>query len=73
MLQTQVYPHHLNIDWGEYCNWVSSGFGDETVQEIDTDKLHKYMIKLAHQELRPSGVAHAEPGWIFRQQNLEHV
>ena len=29
MIQTQVYPHHSDVDWEEYTEWVSRGFGDE--------------------------------------------
>ena len=35
MIQSQVYPHHSDVDWDEYVKWVSSGFGDEVFQEIN--------------------------------------
>ena len=33
MIQSQVYPHHSDIDWEEYVDWVSAGFGDEWFQK----------------------------------------
>ena len=35
MIQSQVYPHHSDVDWDEYVRWVSSGVGDEFFQEIN--------------------------------------
>ena len=32
MIQSQVYPHHSDVDWYEYVDWVSRGFGDEWFQ-----------------------------------------
>ena len=28
MIQSQVYPHHSDVDWYEYCEWVMGGGGD---------------------------------------------
>ena len=28
-VQAQVYPHHSDVDWWEYCFWVELGYGDE--------------------------------------------
>ncbi len=28
MIQSQVYPHHSDIDWEEYKKWVENGGGD---------------------------------------------
>ena len=25
MIQRQVFPHHSDVDWEEYCNWVKNG------------------------------------------------
>ena len=35
MIKTQVYPHHSDVDWEEYCEWVSHGGGDEYFLEED--------------------------------------
>ena len=32
-IQAQVYPNHSEVDWYEYCDWVSKGFGDVWFQE----------------------------------------
>ena len=29
MIKSQVYPHHSDVDWQEYCEWVIGGGGDE--------------------------------------------
>ena len=29
MIKSKVYPHHSDIDWAEYVEWVSNGGGDE--------------------------------------------
>ena len=29
MIQSQVFPHHSDVDWLEYCTWVENGGGDE--------------------------------------------
>ena len=33
MIEANVYPHHSDVDWNEYMDWVSRGFGDEWFQE----------------------------------------
>ena len=33
MIQSQVYPHHSDVDWYEYIEWVKRGGGDEYFQE----------------------------------------
>ena len=33
MIQSQVYPKDSDVDWEEYVEWVSRGFGDELFQE----------------------------------------
>ena len=33
MIKSQVYPHHSDIDWFEYVEWVEAGGGDEWFQE----------------------------------------
>ena len=33
LIQSKVYPHHSDIDWDEYCEWISRGYGDEFFQE----------------------------------------
>ena len=35
MVESNVYPHHSDVDWHEYVDWVSRGFGDEWFQEDD--------------------------------------
>ena len=40
MIQTQVYPHHSDVDWEEYTEWVSRGFGDEWFMEPSDDEEH---------------------------------
>ena len=32
-VKRNVYPHHSDVDWDEYCEWVSNGGGDEWFQE----------------------------------------
>jgi hypothetical protein len=32
-----VYPHHSDIDWHEYCAWVSQGGGDDFFQDEVND------------------------------------
>ena len=29
MIQSQAHAHHSDVDWYEYVDWVSRGFGDE--------------------------------------------
>ena len=33
LVKRNVYPHHSDVDWDEYCNWVRIGGGDEWFQE----------------------------------------
>ena len=33
MIKSQVFPHHSDVDWGEYVEWVQNGGGDEWFQE----------------------------------------
>ena len=33
MIKNQVFPHHSDVDWGEYVEWVQNGGGDEWFQE----------------------------------------
>lgn len=33
MIENNVYPNHSDVDWNEYVDWVSRGFGDEWFQE----------------------------------------
>ena len=35
MIQGQVYPHHSDLDWQEYCDWVKAGGGDEWFVETE--------------------------------------
>ena len=35
MIKSQVYPHHSDIDWYEYVQWVQHGGGDAWFQESD--------------------------------------
>ena len=36
-MQKQVFPHHSDVDWWEYCLFVESGGGDEYFQDINDD------------------------------------
>ena len=29
LIKNSVYPHHSEVDWYEYVEWVSEGGGDE--------------------------------------------
>jgi hypothetical protein len=33
LVQNNVFPHHSDIDWDEYVDWVSNGGGDEWFME----------------------------------------
>ena len=33
LVKRNVYPHHSDVDWHEYVEWVSRGGGDEWFQE----------------------------------------
>ena len=33
MIKSQIYPHHSDIHWDEYVEWVSRGTGDEWFRE----------------------------------------
>ena len=33
LVQNNVFPHHSDVDWDEYVDWVSSGGGDEWFME----------------------------------------
>ena len=33
LIMSQVFPHHSDVDWQEYVEWVSQGDGDEWFQE----------------------------------------
>ena len=39
MIQSQVFPHHSDVDWEEYCDWVQGGGGDEWFQEEEEKAL----------------------------------
>ena len=39
MIQSQVYPHHSDVNWEEYVDWVSRGHGDEWFQEDETEEV----------------------------------
>ena len=34
MIKSQVYPHHSDVDWQEYCEWVFHGGGDECFRPV---------------------------------------
>jgi hypothetical protein len=40
MIQSQVYPHHSDVDWTEYCNWCEAGGGDEVEETLYCTKHH---------------------------------
>ncbi len=33
LIRQHVFPHHSDVDWQEYVQWVSQGGGDEWFQE----------------------------------------
>ncbi len=33
LIRQHVFPHHSDVDWQEYVEWVSQGGGDEWFQE----------------------------------------
>ena len=33
LVKRNVYPHHSDVDWDEYRDWVRAGGGDEWFQE----------------------------------------
>ena len=33
LVKRNVFPHHSDVDWDEYCDWVRRGGGDEWFQE----------------------------------------
>jgi hypothetical protein len=33
LVKRNVFPHHSDVDWDEYCDWVRIGGGDEWFQE----------------------------------------
>ena len=35
MIKSQVFPHHSDVDWYDYVEWVENGGGDERFQEIE--------------------------------------
>ena len=35
MISRQVYPHHSDIDWEEYCDFCENGGGDEYFHDED--------------------------------------
>ena len=35
MVQKHVFPHHSDVDWAEYTEWVQKGGGDEWFQAND--------------------------------------
>ena len=37
LIQAQVYPHHSDVDWHEYVQWVSRGYGDEWFQGSESE------------------------------------
>ena len=39
MIISQVYPHHSDVDFWEYVEWVRGGGGDEWFVETENDKL----------------------------------
>ena len=33
-MKMKVYPHHSDVDWDEYVEWMSHGGGDEYYMEM---------------------------------------
>ena len=38
LVMSHVFPHHSDVDWYEYTEWVRSGGGDEWFQEDETEE-----------------------------------
>ena len=37
LVKQNVFPSHSDLDWDEYCSWVSRGGGDEWFQGDELD------------------------------------
>ena len=37
LVQNNVFPHHSDIDWDEYVDWVSNGGGDDMFVDDDSE------------------------------------
>ncbi len=37
-IRSQVYPHHSDITWEQYCAFVESGGGDEFLQATQAEE-----------------------------------
>ena len=35
LVKRNMFPHHSDVDWDEYCDWVRKGGGDEWFHEED--------------------------------------
>ena len=44
MIQKSVYPHHSDVDWTEYVEWVRNGGGDEWFQEDDEETRLEFLL-----------------------------
>lgn len=42
LVKSQVYPYHSDIDWYEYCSWVSRGHGDTWFQPDSDSETSEY-------------------------------
>ena len=51
MIKSQVYPHHSDIDWEEYCEWVFHGGGDECFQaDEESEMFLERMLETTREE-----------------------
>ena len=53
MIQRQVFPHHSDLDWAEYCSWVRCGGGDEIFQEEDEERRLEFLLERDEQQFLP--------------------
>ena len=75
MIKTQVYPHHSDIDWEEYCEWVFHGGGDECFQAVsyideddeDENIFRERMLETTREE---QAFLPSEPGYYEAQTRL---
>ena len=42
MIKSQVYPHHSDVDWEEYVEWVENRGGSEWFQEEEEEEEEKF-------------------------------
>ena len=61
-IQSRVFPHHSDVDWLEYCNWVENGYGDEWFMEDEEEKRLQFLLDREAEEF--------EAGYLEAQTRL---